>query len=213
MAHLGSADPSGWLVCDGRQLSKSDYPFLWDFFSNNGLDFGITSSTFNLPDMRGMFLRGIDDSRDLGSEQQDSIKSHTHNVSAQNVDTTSAGLHSHSSDTDTGGGHSHPVKDYYFLESSWAIDKATDRLINDGYDAGSESIGTEGIGVNGTDYDNNKMGYINHDTANVENHSHSFTTNWTGSHTHSLNFDTVSGSTGGTETRPKNFGIHHIIKY
>jgi hypothetical protein len=163
--------------------------------------------------MRGMFLRGIDDSRDLGSEQQDSIKSHTHNVSAQNVDTTFAGWHSHSSMTDAGGGHSHPVKDYYYLESSSMINKATNHLINKGYDAGSESIGSEGPGVNGDDNDNNKLGYINHDTANVSDHSHSFTTNSTGSHTHSLNFDTVSGSTGGTETRPKNFGIHYIIKY
>jgi hypothetical protein len=118
--------------------------------------------------MRGMFLRGIDDSRDLGSEQQDSIKSHTHNVSAQNVDTTSAGSHSHSSNTDSAGGHSHPVKDYYYLESSW-INRATNHLINNGYDAGSESIGSQGSGVKGADYDNNRLGYINHDTANVSN--------------------------------------------
>jgi hypothetical protein len=101
----------------------------------------------------------------------------------------------------------------YYIEHSSVIDGATKHLNNNGYDAGSESIGTEGVGAEEYDDDNNKMGYINHDTGYVENHSHSFTTNWTGSHTHSLNFDTVSGSTGGTETRPKNFGIHHIIKY
>lgn len=75
--------PSGWLKADGSAVSRSTYSSL---FSAIGTTFGSGdgSSTFNLPDLRGEFLRGwddgreIDDGRSFGSFQEDEIKSHTH---------------------------------------------------------------------------------------------------------------------------------------
>jgi hypothetical protein len=50
--------PSGWLLCDGRSFNQSDYPRLFSAISTN---WGSTNSSvsFNLPDLRGMFLRGV----------------------------------------------------------------------------------------------------------------------------------------------------------
>ena len=50
--------PSGWLLCDGSEISRTEYPNLYDAV---GVCWGTGdgSTTFNLPDMRGMFLRGV----------------------------------------------------------------------------------------------------------------------------------------------------------
>lgn len=79
--------PSGWLKADGSAVSRSTYSSL---FSAIGTTFGSgdESSTFNLPDLRGEFLRGwddgreVDDGRSFGSSQEDEIKSHTHSTNA-----------------------------------------------------------------------------------------------------------------------------------
>ncbi|MDR1810580.1 MAG: phage tail protein [Prevotella sp.] len=91
--------PSGWLLCDGASVSRSDYS---ELFAAIGTAWGTASSTtFNLPDMRGVFLRGVDGTagRDpnkssrtakatggntgnkVGSYQADEFKSHTHTYS------------------------------------------------------------------------------------------------------------------------------------
>ena len=56
----GSADkvPAGWLLCDGSAVSRSDYANLYDAIGVNW-GTGDGSTTFNLPDLRGMFLRGV----------------------------------------------------------------------------------------------------------------------------------------------------------
>lgn len=52
--------PNGWLLCDGSAVSRSDYANLYDAI---GVCWGTGdgASTFNLPDLRGMFLRGVSD--------------------------------------------------------------------------------------------------------------------------------------------------------
>ena len=50
--------PNGWLLCDGSAISRSDFANLYNAI---GVCWGIGdgSTTFNLPDLRGMFLRGV----------------------------------------------------------------------------------------------------------------------------------------------------------
>ena len=50
--------PAGWLLCDGSEISRTEYANLYDAI---GVCWGVGdgSTTFNLPDLRGMFLRGV----------------------------------------------------------------------------------------------------------------------------------------------------------
>ena len=50
--------PAGWLLCDGSEVNRSDYPHLYDAIGVCWGE-GDGNTTFNLPDLRGMFLRGV----------------------------------------------------------------------------------------------------------------------------------------------------------
>lgn len=57
--------PYGWMLCDGSQVSRAEYTNLYNAI---GVCWGMGdgSTTFNLPDLRGMFLRGV--SGDSGND-------------------------------------------------------------------------------------------------------------------------------------------------
>ena len=57
-----AAAPGGWLACDGAAVSRTTYA---DLFAAIGTAFGAGdgSTTFNLPDLRGEFVRGLDSGR------------------------------------------------------------------------------------------------------------------------------------------------------
>jgi microcystin-dependent protein/cytoskeletal protein CcmA (bactofilin family) len=61
-----STAPTGWLKANGAAVSRTAYATL---FSVIGTTYGVGdgSTTFNLPDMRGYFPRGYDDSRGVDS--------------------------------------------------------------------------------------------------------------------------------------------------
>ncbi len=52
--------PTGWLVCDGTAVSRTTYADLFNVIGEN-FGQGDNSTTFNVPDFRGRFLRGMDD--------------------------------------------------------------------------------------------------------------------------------------------------------
>ena len=58
--------PIGWLLCNGNGLAISNYPRLYATISTNwgqGYIDGIKVGDFSLPDLRGMFLRGVNGTR------------------------------------------------------------------------------------------------------------------------------------------------------
>ncbi len=59
IAFAGPTVPAGWLLCDGSAVSRSAFQPL---FSAIGTSWGggDGTTTFNLPDLRGRFLRGVD---------------------------------------------------------------------------------------------------------------------------------------------------------
>lgn len=59
-AYGGNSAPTGWLICDGSAVSRETYS---DLYGVVGINFGQGdgSTTFNLPDLRGRFLRGVAD--------------------------------------------------------------------------------------------------------------------------------------------------------
>ena len=93
----GESEPGdGWLLCDGRPLDRGVYP---DLYHAIGANFGAPDEThFNLPDLRGRFVRGVDHAAErdpdarkrtfaapggsigdkVGSLQDDAFKAHTH---------------------------------------------------------------------------------------------------------------------------------------
>jgi microcystin-dependent protein len=75
--------PTGYLVCDGAAVSRTTYATLFAVIATtHGPGNGTT--TFNLPDLRGVFIRGIDRARGLDTDREfasyqlDLFKSHTH---------------------------------------------------------------------------------------------------------------------------------------
>lgn len=58
----------GWLLCNGAAVSHTDFPDLFNAIQSshgNGSDsdFPKPGASFNLPDLRGLFLRGVNDGR------------------------------------------------------------------------------------------------------------------------------------------------------
>lgn len=70
----GGTAPGGWFICDGHEVSRSAYPAL---FAAIGTVYGSGdgSTTFNLPDFRGRFLRGYlgELSGEIGAEQAEGL--------------------------------------------------------------------------------------------------------------------------------------------
>lgn len=62
----GAQPPAGWLICDGRSLSKNDY---FDLFKVIGYNFGGNDSTFNIPDLRDKAAMGAGTNGALGASQ------------------------------------------------------------------------------------------------------------------------------------------------
>lgn len=77
--------PTGYLKANGAAISRTTYA---DLFAAIGTTFGTGdgSTTFNVPDLRGEFIRawddarGVDSGRSFGSAQADEIESHRHRV-------------------------------------------------------------------------------------------------------------------------------------
>lgn len=108
LAFAGTSVPNGWLECNGGQVSRTTYSAL---FSVLGTLYGIGdgSTTFNLPELRGEFIRGYDNargvdvSRSLGSWQDDSFESHTHSAATMSGATGNLGIGGGSDITPTTG--------------------------------------------------------------------------------------------------------------
>ena len=81
----GSSAPAGWLKANGAAVSRTAYAAL---FAVIGTTYGAGdgSTTFNLPDLRGEFMRGWDDGRGIdrgrafGSAQGDAIRNITGSI-------------------------------------------------------------------------------------------------------------------------------------
>lgn len=79
--------PTGYLECNGGAVSRTTYSALFAIIGTN-YGTGNGSSTFNLPDLRGEFIRGFDNGkgtdsgRSIASSQGSANISHGHSVGA-----------------------------------------------------------------------------------------------------------------------------------
>jgi microcystin-dependent protein len=104
----GSAAPTGWLLCNGAAISRTVYSRL---FAAIGTTYGVGdgSTTFNLPNSQGVFLRGA-------GTQIISGRTYTATIGTSAIDSTrrpnSALV------TDSQGNHQHAV----LAEGRWNLD-------------------------------------------------------------------------------------------
>lgn len=99
VAHFAAESaPAGWLGCNGASVSRSAYAGL---FLAIGTTYGAGdgATTFNVPDLRGEFIRGLDSGRGvdvgrlIGSKQGGSNSPHVHG--AGTLTAASNGAHVH----------------------------------------------------------------------------------------------------------------------
>lgn len=196
VAHfLTSNAPVGWLELNGQQITRTSHPRLFAHAEASG-NFGsvtqfqwVDSDTIALPDLRGYHLRAwsngssIDSGRELSSVQNDQNKEHSHTHSMG-----SSGNHNHSGTTSSDS-HSHTVQDKFVTGENYAVGHGIEMRSSSGDMYGQQEFRNVG--------------------SSSDTHNHSFSTNTTGNHTHSL---TINNS-GGSETRVKNVAAMICIKY
>lgn len=83
MCGVWNPPPNGWLFCNGASFYAHIYDAL---FSVIGYTYGGSGGVFQVPDLRGKFIRGLDSGRGLdpgrvlGSSQEEMFREHSHNV-------------------------------------------------------------------------------------------------------------------------------------
>lgn len=103
-----AAAPFGWLKANGAAVSRTVYANL---FAVIGTAYGSGDgrTTFNLPDLRGEFIRSWDDGRTvdngrvLGSWQADEFRSHSHGIGISRMTDTDRGSNPSTVSVDTVG--------------------------------------------------------------------------------------------------------------
>lgn len=124
-AYAGSTAPSGWLFCYGQAVSRSTYSAL---FSAIGTAYGAgdSSTTFNLPDLRGRLPLGKDD---MGGSAANRVTNGVSGVNAIVLGATGGDEHAQqdtlnaSSSVSIGisdPGHSHVLTSYHANQSNTA---------------------------------------------------------------------------------------------
>jgi microcystin-dependent protein len=80
----GTTVPAGFLAANGALVGKDQYTALYLALGGVSSPYGQNSASFNLPDLRGYFIRsadngaGVDPGRVAGTVQDSAIKAHGH---------------------------------------------------------------------------------------------------------------------------------------
>jgi hypothetical protein len=184
---------SKWSLADGREVSNSSYTY----YTNQS----------HIPDLRGMFIRGInagrnDGKQDLDGEGRSAGDFQNESTKKPQVDfrTASAGNHGH--DINMVSGHIHNMS---LTGSHIHRHNGPDNQENSyvGKGQGRHQLGPhEGPAYGG--FVLQKAGDHMHTIQEAGAHSHSMSSS--GEHSHSV----LSG--GDAETRPKNIAVYYYIK-
>jgi len=127
----GTSAP-GWIKANGALVSRTTYAALFAYASAQGLvseaqwttdssgrfSVGDGSTTFRLPDTRGVFLRGLDESRGLDASR--AIGTYQDQANAPHVHGVTDPSHNHGDPGHQHGGTTSAVGDHAHGYNSWA---------------------------------------------------------------------------------------------
>lgn len=120
IAFAGSSAPTNWLLCSGQAVSRTTYAALFAVISTTyGVGDGTT--TFNLPDLRGRTVAGIDNMGGSDAGRLDIANSSGTVVGTQYVTLTSAEMPSHTHTQDSHN-HTQNAHDHWVRANSFAGD-------------------------------------------------------------------------------------------
>lgn len=219
--------PEGWLLCDGSEVSRTQYAKL---FKTIGTLYGEGdgNTTFNLPDLRGRFVLGSNNSGyDLaktGGEEAhalsvDELASHTHTQQSHShtISADSAGSHTHTATTSSNGSHTHTGSGT--TSSNGVHAHSTDRGTAVGsMNAFARASGTSSTGEYGMYSAGSHTHTYSFTTSSSGGHTHTLTTSSNGSHTHSGSSNSVTPTidTAGKglahNNMPPYLALNYIIK-
>ncbi len=201
-AQNSATAPRGYVACDGATYSRSAAQFA-DLVAAIGSAWGNNNNPatdFKVPDLRGVFLRGVDGGRNYDPDRNGRTASNTGGNSGDAVGSYQDGAfsqHNHTIDasgnTGTAGSHNHASSPGTFTPyGQWGLIRSSDSTSNStAQSSGNKSNGQPEI----TNYNNLK---------NIP---------FDGDHSHTYVISGTSGSTGAGETRPKNVAVYYFIKY
>lgn len=124
LAYGGATAPNNFLICDGSAISRTTYSALFSKFSTT-FGGGDGSSTFNIPDTRGIFIRGAGVNGTLtnangtafsatfGSYENDKMQGHVHKQNANETGKFISVSGGGTFNVSTGGGGLHNVGTTY----------------------------------------------------------------------------------------------------
>ncbi len=142
----GTVAPTGWLMCDGSAVSRATYSALFGVIGTKHGS-GDTTTTFNVPDWRGRFIRGADNGagRDVDAAGRTAMA-----VGGTTGDAVGS-IQGHASQT-----HTHTVTDPGHTHS-YTVATAND-------DAGTDGAGVVGLATTGSTTGSNTTGItlVNH---------------------------------------------------
>lgn len=197
-----NAPPAGWLKANGAAVSRTTYARL---FAAIGTYYGAGdgSTTFNLPEMRGIFPRtwddgrGVDAGRGFGSYQAPQNQYHNHAAWSDG-----AGQHSHGDWTGAGGTHAHTGATY----AAGAHGHTVNQVRSAGGGGGPNSLKSE-------DSAGSPIA-----TSSVGDHAHTLAIDASGYHNHQIVADGyhahgIGIHYEGGEARPHNVALLGCIRY
>jgi microcystin-dependent protein len=111
-AFAGTTAPSGWLMCYGQAVSRTDYSALFTALSTT-YGSGDGSTTFNIPDMRGRAVAGVDN---MGGTAASRLTSTV--LTASNTLGATGGTQTHTLITAELASHNHTQDSHNHTQSS-----------------------------------------------------------------------------------------------
>ena len=185
-AYMGTTAPSGWMLCQGAALSRTTYAALFAVIGTSSGN-GDGSTTFNVPDLRGRFLRGYDSTSVTDVDAASRTANLSGGASGNAIGTYQSdvfGQHDHFTSISGTYYNSSENGGYFRQSNDFKRNKFNSSMLDDYYF----------YDPNGNGFNQYYGGFADAGVSNVRANAY------------------PGSFSGGSETRPKNVTVNYIIK-